>query len=849
MSDGPFQLELTRPHLLAGLAVLLVLAYYFRRSLLVDFPRLQRVVSLAVRTLIVVLLVLSIAGLTLLKPTEELFVIFAVDGSTSVGDDSRETVRQFTDEAVARAEDNRYLFLPFAVRPGTFQSELGQKMPVGDEKGTDIQSALEVAMAGIPPHYVPRIVLISDGNETEGDALKTALSGHVEVFAVPLKTRDDAEVQVSTVTVPAQVAQGEPFYVEVVVDTNHDDEVQVEVYRGPHKIIAESKKIVTGENKFRFRQSIDRDRLAEFAVRISGATDTLLDNNSKSGLVFAAGKPRVLLIESAPELAKHIEWALEEEGILVDTRPPQGMPDSLADLQNYEVLVISNVPATALSTRKMEVIRAYVSDLGGGLIMLGGDQSFGLGGYYKSVLEEVLPVRSDFEKEKEQPSLAMALVIDKSGSMGGQKIELAKDAAKSAVELLGPRDQIGVIAFEGSTYWVSEMRSLADRGLLLDRISTIQAGGGTNMYPAMDEAYQALQSTAAKLKHVIILTDGRSSPGDFEGIAQAMASARITISTVGVGRGADQNLLEEIARIGRGRYYFTDDPTSIPQIFAKETMTASKSAINEEPFVPQIVRPTQVLAGIDFDTAPFLLGYVVTRPKATSEVVLATERGDPLLSWWRYGLGMSVAFTSDAKSRWAAEWLTWPGFNRFWAQVIRNTMRKSDTKGFVVDVQRTGRHATVRLDSVDETGRFLNNAETELTLIDPSLTKRTTSLVQIAPGKYEAKIETPDAGAYHLELAQKLQGQVLHRQSRGFVVGYPDELRLRPTNEELLQSIARVSGGAYDPKPDAVFAPSQATASRATSLWPYLTTLAMLIFLIDVALRRIDFSVVLPKRR
>src|SRR5690606_17000482 len=251
-----------------------------------------------------------------------------------------------------------------------------------------------------------------------GDVLRAALRSGVPVSTVPLAPRSDPEAQVSSVEVPAQVRQGEPFYVEVVVDANHDDEGLLTVYRGDHLVASERKTIKRGENRFRFQQSIESERLASYTARLSGLkNDTLLDNNAASGLVYAAGKPRVLLVESDPKLVRDLVAALEQEEILVDVRPPQGMPDSLADLQNYELLILSNVPATALSQRQMDVARTYVQDLGGGLMMLGGEHSFGLGGYYKSVLEEVLPVRSDFEKEKQKPGLAMVLVIDKSGSM------------------------------------------------------------------------------------------------------------------------------------------------------------------------------------------------------------------------------------------------------------------------------------------------------------------------------------------------------------------------------------------------------------------------------------------------
>ncbi len=863
MSDLRWGLEFTHPEWLFGLIVLPWLWWCFRRSL-VDFSLGQRAASLAVRSLMVLLLVLAMAGLTLLRPTTRQFVIVAIDQSLSVGDDSthRLIADTFLEDALAAStltSADRVLFLPFAATPGS----------VSDRSGTNIAAAIEAAAAAMPPDFVPRIVLLTDGHQTSGDALQAALATAnrhqrrqpIPITTVPLPTRDDPEVQLSAVRVPVQVREGEPFHVEVIVDANHQDEGLIEVFRGGHKVLSERRMVTKGENRFRFSQSIQTERLAEYAARISEFTqDTLLDNNSDSGLVFTSGTPRVLLIDSDPKQTQHLVFALQQEGIQVDVRPPEGLPEDLSDLQYYELLVLSNVPATALTQRQMELARTYVQDLGGGFLMLGGDQSFGLGGYFKTTLEEILPVRSDFEKEKEKPSLAMVLVIDRSGSMAGAKLEMAKAAGRATADLLTVKDQLGVIVFDEAFAWTSEFQSAANKGRILDDIAGITIGGGTSMYPAMEEAHQTLTNAVAKLKHVIVLTDGISSPGDFEGLAQNMAAARITCSTVGVGDGAANELLATIARIAQGRHFVATDPSSLPQIFAKETLTASKAAINEEPFLPQVMRPTSTLAGIDFDSAPFLLGYVLTKPKATCELILASEQGDPLLAWWRYGLGTSVAFTSDASSRWAAEWLTWPEFSKFWAQVVRHAMRKNDAKGVTVEIQQRDHRATITLDAIDASGRFLNQADSELTLIDPLFGQFKLPLLQIAPGRYAAEFETPQAGAYHLHVLQKSfrDGPLLHQQSRGLTVGYADELRLRPTNVELLKQIADATGGRFSPSVSEVFqsdmvgdahtASTHSAVEQAKPLWQEFLMLALVLFVADVALRRIDFQTWLPAR-
>ncbi len=302
------------PYWLLGLLLVAVLIYYFFRSLS-DLPKKQCVVSLLVRGLVLVLLVLSLAGLTLLKPTKEQFVVFAVDRSMSIGEEGKKAADDFLAKAIKKSGRNRYAILPFAAEPGSLESDRPRDDRSSkdakkelDAKGTNLAEAIEVAAASRPPFYVPKIVLVSDGNPTKGEVLKSALRAGASISTVPLPVRNEPEVQVSGINVPAQVRQGEPFRVEVVVDSNHDDEGEIEVFKGPIKVVSEKRKIKKGENKFQFNQQIENDRLAAYSVRVKGFKDTLLDNNSDLGLVFTNGKPRVLIIESDPKSAKHLTW-------------------------------------------------------------------------------------------------------------------------------------------------------------------------------------------------------------------------------------------------------------------------------------------------------------------------------------------------------------------------------------------------------------------------------------------------------------------------------------------------------------------------------------------------------------
>ncbi|MDE0315985.1 MAG: VWA domain-containing protein [Candidatus Poribacteria bacterium] len=856
-------MEITRPFLLLLLLLLPVLYYGFRRSL-VDLSRTQRLISLCVRIIIVLLLILSVADLQYLKTDDKLAVMFLADISDSISEDGLTKSTEYINEALeSRSANQQVGVIAFTDKAKILQAAHLENQRSSEEKldlaetkqtwidtdedaadTTNIAQAIETAWSVFPANANKRIVLITDGIETQGDAIHTGLRGKefgIQIDTVPIYPSDDPEVMVQRIDAPTQVKQGAPFNLEVLIHSNHEDIAQINLYKNKFEVAKKEVRLVEGENRVLFTETSMESGTLTYDATCRTTQDTRYDNNRAFGIVSVSGKPRVLLIDENESQTRYLMRVLEDAKIRVDVRNGLGVPNELADLQNYELVLFSNVPANRLSQKQMELIRTYVQDLGGGFMMLGSENSYGLGGYYKTPIEEVLPVRTDTEKKKETPSLAMVLVIDKSGSMGGIKIELAKEAARATVELLGPRDKIGVIAFDGSPFWITEMHDASDKQFISNQVGSITAGGGTNLYPALQQAYFALTETSAKLKHVIVLSDGHSQPGDWYGIASSMYSERITISTVGIGSGADMNMLGDLAKWGGGRDYFTQDPYNVPQIFAKETVTASKSAIIDEPFIPQRIKPTQVLSGIDLELAPFLLGYVATHPRPTAEIFLVSDRGDPVLASWQYGLGKAVAFTSDAKARWASDWLEWPGYGKFWTQLVRDTMRKTTLSNFQAEITKEKGVAHLAIDALSETGDFLNELDSDISLIGPDLKKKQLAISQTSPGRYELEFSTQDVGPYFLNIMQKQAGEIVNTQVTGTVVSYPEEYLVHNANESLLTQLSTVSGGKFNISAEEAFRSPESPVTLRIHLWrPFLIT-ALILLLIDIALRRIDF--------
>lgn len=840
-------LEIAEPGMLL-LLVFVILLWRWQRVSPAPLSPSQRRWSTALRVAIFVMVCLALSDPRWFGWTRNVHVMWMADVSRSVGETALAKAREFSDKAGRPPVGSSESWLLFAgdAKPVSTAEAAKDVSPKSlRDDATNLAKALQFGAATFPRDKVRTAVLFSDGVETEGrlgeqaEALRRA---GVRVLTVPIPVSDKPEVLVRSVEAPPEVSEGQPFRLSATVVSNRDTVADVDVFRNGVRVGTKRMELKKGRNVFESTQTAPTDKVTELAVGARAKDDTVADNNIASTQTMASGMAKALLIADKPEQARFFARALQSESIQVDVRPVTGVPADLGELQNYDLLMLDNVPATDLSVKQMEMIAAYVRDFGGGFLMFGGDNAFGLGGYSRTPIEDILPVRCDFEKEKENPSLALVLVIDRSGSMSGEKMEMAKTAARAAVELLSPQDYAGVVIFDDQASWAADIQSAASKQAVLERIAAIDSGGGTNIAPGLELALEGLRNSPAKLKHVVLLTDGVSTPGPFQELVSQMAQGSITASAVAVGGDADQQLLQQIAQWGAGRYYFAETPDRIPQIFARETMVASKSAIQEMPFVPVPVSTADFLSGVDFKAAPFLLGYVTTRVKPTSDLWLVTEKGEPLLVTWRYGLGQVAAFTSDARNRWGVEWLRWNGFGKFWSQLARRIMRSASVRRLPAELVRERGGFRVKVDAADAKGAFIDGASGRAAVVGPDGQARDVKLEQTAPGRLEGWWPATEKGAWHAQVRVDAKGEPVASQYLSATIGYPDELLLSPADETTLRDLSKTTGGVFNPKPDEVFAATGSSAAAEHELWPWLVGLAVLLFIADVGVRRLSFS-------
>lgn len=827
--------------------LLIPYVWWVQRKTLTDLSPKHLQISGVVRSAIVALLVLALMQPVIYRSGAWVSVVYLLDVSESIAPAAIQSAIQWIQQTNSAGHPDHARFIPFGANSTVFENldqlkevKVANAVSGGsiDQSGTDIENAIDTAIRSFAPHHLKRLVLLSDGNENSGhmmSMLSRLKSEGIHVYTVPSQVRTNRDVWVETIMTPSQVTAEELFPLEAHIYSQVETSAEVEIKQGAKSLGKKTVQLNRGLNRVAFETSIKDDAgpvVIDAEVRAAG--DPFPQNNKFRSSIVVQGRPKILYVEGHSESARYLQTALTTEGLNVNAINPNAVPNTIEDLDTYDAVVLSDVARGSLTDQQMKALATYVRDLGGGFILSGGENNYGEGGYSKTAIEEVLPVT--FEAKKEKPdSVAMIMVLDKSGSMGGQKIEMTKEAAKAPLALLKDTDSFGVVAFDYNFYWPVKFQNVANRAAIEQSISTIIAGGETNIYPALREAFIQLAGSGSQVKHVILLSDGRSLPDDFEGLTKKMADSKITVSTVAVGNGADRELLTQIAGWGHGRTYYLEDPATVPQIFTEETELATGKTLREESFKPVVKKNVEAFKGIDFNAAPPLLGYVATKSKDTSEVLLESKRKDPILARWQYGLGKSAAFLSDLKDRWAVDWLRWNGYPKFWSQLVRETMRRRDDNELEFRVEKDGDEAHITIDAIRKDGEFLNKLNSQIRVIGPDQAVSDVAVHQVGPGEYEAKYPLTKKGSYLFRAI----GADTAGPSRVLAYSYPDEYHFYPPNTELLRSISSETKGRFQPRTEDIFEANGETTALPTPLWPYLASLALVLYLADVLLRRL----------
>ncbi len=815
---------------------------------------LRKRLLLVVRALIILLVLAALAGPARVSQTGKKALGILVDTSQSMGTEGLEKALKAAQTLQSKIGSNAETFM---VRIGDQPELFSSVVPTTPEQsktwqtnhGGDSQysAAVEYALALFPAGTSRDLVIIGDGQETRGSLLEAARGAAVsntKLHAIPVAgpRKPDARV-LDLVPNRSRLNEGATLKLTTRIESTLEAQGMLKLYENGVQVDQHAVYLKPGITRTEtFTRTPALRNIYKYRAVLEGVTDDALPaNNDALALVDVRGKLRLLYIESDAAEGQYLMQAMEKEGVQLELRQLGNIPSSLDQLAGYDGIILSDVPAHQLGEPTMNAMRDYVDKLGGGLIMLGGPQSFGVGGYYRTPIEEILPVRLKSPDEEEKQSAAVALVIDRSGSMAGEKLEMAKSAAIATSEVLGRNDFIAVYAFDSEAHVVVPMTRLTSVAVVAGQIAAVASGGGTNLQPAFEQARAALQRVKAKVKHMIILTDGQTSGGGYEALASQCRGEGMTISTVSIGEGSHVALLQAIASAGGGQSYSTMDASTMTRIFTQDTLMHTGRMIREEPFMPEFVEKHPMLAGFEKWDSPALLGYVKTLRKATAQIPLTTDLGDPLLAHWRFGLGKVTAFTSDAKSRWGSLWITrWQGFSRFWSQVLRETARPPQGRHMDLATQMQGDDALLRVDLQEDAGTRANDARVEAEIFfvaadalgAPLKSMQKITLGQSGPGLYEGSFRPDEAGVYLIR-AQSGAEMV----SAGIVHNPSSEASLGTVNETLLSEATSITGGGLL-KEGQVPNLSTTKAVQYIEMWPPIIIAMLFLFLIDIAIRR-----------
>lgn len=798
--------------------------------------------------MVVLLLVFGVAGIQWKKPVEGMNTFFLLDRSDSVPSAQQESSRgQANRWAKGAKKEDKAGYLIFGSdsaleTEATAGGEAEKIQAVVSGERTDIAGAIRLGTAAFPESGQKRLVLLSDGNENIGDAqqaLAQAKGQGVTLDVMPLGSVRGGDVSVQKVSLPSAVKKGATFEAKIFATSDERQQAKVKLFRNDQLLGEQSVTLEPGKNLFTFPQKLNDPGFYGYQVQIETAGDTISQNNRASGFTSVKTGPRILLVSAAPAEDRNLAAALRSDYEVV-VGGITAFPGTLAEMQSFDAIFLSNIAAGDLGTDNMRLLESAVRDFGVGLVAVGGDNAFTAGGYRGTPLEAALPLDMELSSKKVLPSGALVLVMHGMEFNNGNQV--SRDIAIGALESLGPQDEMGVVLWDGSNKWQLDLGKVGDKKEAARLIAGMNQGDLPDFSGLMTMAKDGLVKSTSNLKHIIVFSDGDpGAPSD--NLMKEIVDAKITVSTIMIGAHVAPTTMTRMAEQGRGRFYDVQSAAQLPQIFIKEAAVILKSAIIEEPFRPQLAASTEVVRGIGGGEYPVLRGYVAAGVKPRAEVPLMSNKGDPVLAHWQYGLGRAVAFTSDAKSRWAQDWLGWGKYKQFWTQVAGWALKRVDLADFNTEVSVDNGEGVISVEALDTAGNFRNFLDLVTTVVSPKGNRVQVQLEQKGPGRYEARFPTKEVGAYLLNLAERKDGTVVASQVVGASVNYSPEFDASAPNLNLLQRLAELGGGrVLNPATDNPFLLKREKTFRPIDLWEDMLGWMVLLFVFDVGVRRLDID-------
>ncbi|HYF75863.1 MAG TPA: glutamine amidotransferase [Symbiobacteriaceae bacterium] len=811
------------------------------------------------RLVIVLLLILALAGTGVVFSARNQAVMFIADVSASTAA-IRPQMEEFVKSAVSQIPagdvagvltmaENAVLEAPVAPRP-TFSGFTSVVNP----DHTDLEKGLRLGAALLPTGYRPRLVLLSDGRENVGNAMAEVQRLRQRGFTVDVVNFAPAnpgpEALIKSIEAPGATRLGERVDLTMTLTSTTSGPAKLRIYEDRTLLETRSINLTPGDSQVRVSMENLTPGYHRLWATLEADKDSLTQNNEAAVMVNVQGAPSVLLVEGFAGSGTNLATALKATGMSVEVRTPDALPTHGPQLARYASVILVDVPAPLISAASMEALNGYVKQGGKGLVVVGGENSYAMGGYGGTKLEELLPLNMDVPQRKEKPPVAVALIFENFES--NEKINVSKEAAKALVDMLTPRDSIvvGDACIVGG--WLVPAQKVTDKAKIKEMIDAAAPCDPPHYMDHLEAAAEELKGIDAKIKHIVFAGDGDAqmiSMGEYASRVAKIASAGITLSTIHVNymRPEERVLLELMARTGNGRYYLANNVNATPQIFLKEAQTMARPGVVEEDFFPAVLSRSPVLQGLT--DLPMLRGYVATTPKPAGEVVLQSAQADPVLATWQAGLGRVAAFTSDTGGLWSADMVRWQDFQRFWSNIVTWTMPAVEETGMRTMASVVGgkAHMTVQLPgeglAVGGVGGE-NSWPANITagVIRPDGSTQILPLQATAPGQYEGEIPASMPGPYLVKLSAGTQRQSVQLGETFLVAPYSPEFATGAVDPAFMQRLAKSGGGSVLDDPKAAFARNLPMAPGRLPLDHALLVLALLLWPVDIAMRRLAIT-------